>query len=138
MQLNIPQIDLPRIVVIGGGFGGINVLKALRKKQFQVVLLDRNNYHLFQPLLYQVATGGLDVGSISFPLRKFLKGAKNQFFRICDVQKIVPEKNLIETSIGEINFNYLVIATGSNTNYFGLKNFQENALSMKKIGRAHV
>lgn len=135
-MLNIPSTNNPRVVIIGGGFGGINLAKSLRKKKFQVVLLDRNNYHLFQPLLYQVATGGLDPGSIAFPLRKILQGNKNAYFRICEVMKIIPESNKIETSIGSLHYDYLVIATGTSTNYFGMENFKQNSLPMKSITEA--
>lgn len=135
-MLNIPYSENPRVVIIGGGFGGINLAKSLRKKNFQVVLLDRNNYHLFQPLLYQVATGGLDPGSIAFPLRKILSGDQNSFFRICEVEKITPEKNEVETSIGSIRYDYLVIATGTTTNYFGMDSFKRNSLPMKSVTEA--
>ena len=135
-MLNIPSTNNPRVVIIGGGFGGINLAKSLRNKNFQVVLLDKNNYHLFQPLLYQVATGGLDPGSIAFPLRKFLKGSRNEYFRICEVKKIIPEKNEVGTSIGSLHYDYLVIATGTNTSYFGMENFRQHSLPMKTVTEA--
>ena len=95
-DLNIPPSKFKRVVVIGAGFGGINLVKHLRSLNFQVVLIDRNNYHLFQPLLYQVATGGLEAGAIAFPIRKIIKVYKNVFFRITEVESIdITNNNII-------------------------------------------
>ncbi|MFT6796566.1 MAG: NADH dehydrogenase [Maribacter sp.] len=92
--MNIPRSSFPRIVIIGGGFGGVALAQKLSKKEVQVVLLDKNNYHCFQPLLYQVSTGGLEPDSIAYPLRKVLIGYDNFFFRLAEVQEIVAKKNI--------------------------------------------
>ncbi|MCI4666983.1 MAG: NAD(P)/FAD-dependent oxidoreductase [Bacteroidia bacterium] len=133
MKANLPNTDLPRVVVIGGGYGGITVAQALRKAPVQVVMIDKNNYHTFQPLLYQVASGGLEPDSIAFPLRKMFAKQKNFTFRWAEVDRVHPDKKCIETSIGTINYDYLVIATGSKTNFFGNKEIETNALGMKSI-----
>ena len=136
MPVNIAVTSKPRIVVIGGGFGGIELIKKLKHADVQIVLLDKNNYHTFQPLLYQVATGGLEPDSIAYPLRKIFKTQSNFIFRMTEVLKIIPEKNSIETSIGEIAYDYLVIATGSKTNFFGMEDMKKNAVDMKSIPQA--
>src|ERR1700753_3537715 len=115
----------PLIVIIGGGFGGLEVANHLKDKPVDVLMLDKHNYHTFQPLLYQVATGSLEAGSIAFSLRKNFAGQKNFRFNIAEVSKVNPEKNTIDTSIGEIDYDYLVIATGSNTNFFGNKDIEK-------------
>lgn len=134
--MNIPNTDKPRVVIIGGGFGGIQLARALSGEPVQVVLFDRNNFHTFQPLLYQVSTAGLEPDSIAFPLRKVFKKSKNIFFRWGNVERIVPEKNCIETSIGELSYDYLVVATGSTTNFFGMQTVAENAMPMKTVSEA--
>lgn len=131
--MNIPRSSYPRIVIIGGGFGGVSLAKKLSKKEVQVVLLDKNNYHCFQPLLYQVSTGGLEPDSIAYPLRKVLIGYDNFFFRLTEVQEIEPEKKSINTSIGPLSYDYLVIATGSETNFYGNTELEKNAMTMKTI-----
>jgi NADH dehydrogenase len=136
MFINVPEEKVPRIVIIGCGFGGLELAKGLRKADVQIVLIDKNNYHTFQPLLYQVATAGLEADSIAYPIRKIFKGQKNFHFRLGEVQKIVPEENKILTSIGELKYDYLVIATGSTTNYFGIKDFEQNAMPMKSVTEA--
>src|ERR1700710_2485081 len=105
--------QFPRVVIIGGGFGGLEVAKALADQPVDVLMLDKHNYHTFQPLLYQVATGSLEAGSIPFSLSKNFDKQKNIRFRIAEVAGINPEKNTIDTTIGEIAYDYLVIATGS-------------------------
>src|SRR3954470_20023876 len=136
MYINVPEVKLPRLVIIGCGFGGLELAKRLSKEAVQVVLIDKNNYHTFQPLLYQVATAGLEADSIAYPIRKIFKGQMNFHFRMGEVQKIFPEQNRIETTIGELKYDYLVIATGSTTNYFGIKDFEQNALPMKSVTEA--
>jgi len=123
----------PRVIVIGGGFGGVEVVKALRKEKVQVVLFDKYNHHTFQPLLYQVATSGLETNSIVFPFRKLFGKQDDFYFRLGDVKKVLPEENCIETSIGSIRYDYLVIATGAVTNFYGMKEVEENASFMKSI-----
>jgi NADH dehydrogenase len=125
-----------KIVIIGGGFGGIELAKHLADKPVDVIMLDKHNYHTFQPLLYQVATGGLEPDSIAFPLRKIFEGQKNFRFRIAEVTKINPETNSLDTTIGEIKYDYLVIATGSTTNFFGNKHIEHYSMPMKSIPEA--
>jgi len=131
--MNIPTSSRPRVVIIGGGFGGLALAKNLKSKNFQVVLLDRHNYHTFQPLLYQVATGGLESGSIAFPLRKVVQDHDEIFFRLAEVEQIDTENKKVIADIGTIFFDYLIIATGSKTNFFGNKAIQENSMAMKTI-----
>ena len=131
--MNIPKTDLPRIVIIGGGFAGIALAKKLKNKKAQVVLIDKHNYHTFQPLLYQVATGGLEAGSIAYPIRKVIQRFNNFYFRLGRVTDIDTKNNKILADIGELAYDYLVIATGSKTNYFGNKEIERNSMSMKTI-----
>lgn len=131
--MNIPDSNLPRIVIIGGGFAGITLAKKLKNKKVQVVLLDKHNYHTFQPLLYQVATGGLEAGSIAYPIRKVVQNFQNFFVRIAKVKEIDGENKRILSDIGELTYDYLVIATGSKTNYFGNKEIEKHSMPMKTI-----
>lgn len=134
--MNIPDSDLPRIVIVGGGFAGVSLAKSLANKKVQVVLLDKHNYHTFQPLLYQVSTAGLEPDSIAYPLRKIIKNHKNSFFRLAEVKTIDPESMQIETNIGSLNYDYLVLATGTKTNFFGNKTIEDNSMPMKKVPQA--
>src|SRR5690554_2815451 len=102
--MNIPKTNLPRIIVIGGGFGGISFIKQLKKAKVQIVLFDRHNYHSFQPLLYQVSTAGLEPDSIAYPLRKVFKDYTNFHFRMAEVEHINTKENIISTSIGSLPF----------------------------------
>ena len=131
--MNIPQSTLPRIVIIGGGFAGISLAKKLRNKNVQVVLLDKHNYHTFQPLLYQVATGGLEAGSIAYPIRKVIQEYNDFYFRLTSVKEIDTKNQKVISEIGELHYDYLVIATGSKTNYFGNKEIERNSMAMKTI-----
>ena len=131
--MNIPQSNLPRVIIIGGGFAGIALAKKLKNKAVQVVLLDKHNYHTFQPLLYQVATGGIEAGSIAYPIRKVIHEHKDFYFRLCHVNEIDTKNNRVIADIGELSFDYLVIATGSKTNYFGNKEIERNSIAMKTI-----
>ena len=136
------KIDIPdrgkkkRVVIVGGGFGGLKLARKLKNDQFQVVLLDKNNYHLFQPLLYQVATAGIEPSAISFPFRKIFKKRKYFHIRICEARRVIPEQKLLETSIGAIDYDYLVIATGCYTNYFGNNKMAEKTMSLKTTAEA--
>ncbi|MEX0982807.1 MAG: NAD(P)/FAD-dependent oxidoreductase [Bacteroidales bacterium] len=134
--LNVPETGKKRIVVIGGGFGGLSFLKKLRSKAFQVVLLDRYNYHTFQPLLYQVATAGLEPDSIAGPLRKIIRNRKDWHFRMLRVNRIDIEKNKVFTTAGVLAYDYLIIATGSKINYFGNDSIAINAYPVKQVTHA--
>jgi len=131
--MNIPRTSFPRIVIIGGGFSGISLAKKLSRQEAQVVLLDKNNYHTFQPLLYQVSTGGLEPDSIAYPIRKILKDFPNFHFRLANVEEIKPSTQEVITDIGILKFDYLVIASGSQTNYFGNPEIKKNSMAMKTI-----
>ncbi|WP_455591949.1 NAD(P)/FAD-dependent oxidoreductase [Bacteroides sp.] len=136
------KMDIPdkgnkkRIVIVGGGFGGLKLARKLKNDKFQIVLLDKNNYHLFQPLLYQVATAGIEPSAISFPFRKIFKKRKYFHIRICEALNVMPEQNVLETSIGSITYDYLVIATGCKTNYFGNDKIAEETMSLKTTAEA--
>jgi len=131
--MNIPHSDKKRVVIIGGGFAGLSIAKKLRNKNLQVVLLDKHNYHTFQPLLYQVATGGLEAGSIAYPIRKVIQEYKDFYFRLTSVKEIDTQNQKVISEIGDLHYDYLVIATGSKTNYFGNKEIERNSMSMKTI-----
>lgn len=136
MPVNIPETDQKRVVVVGAGFAGLKLARNLFKQGFQVVLIDKNNYHQFQPLFYQVATSGLEPASISFPLRKAFQKVKNVYIRVTTVEKIDPEKKIIETPLGYTWYDYLVIATGATTNFFGNQSFQKYGIPMKSVSEA--
>lgn len=137
-SLNIPESKLPRVVIVGGGFGGLKLIRLLVKTdQFQVVLIDKRNYHTFQPLLYQVSSAGLDAGAISYPLRKTVKKKTyNAFFRMGEALSIDPESQTLHLDIGPLNYDYLIIATGSKTNFFGNTQIEHNAMRMKSVPQA--
>jgi len=122
VNLNIPNIDLPRIVIIGCGFAGLKFVRTISSKDYQVVLLDQNNYHTFQPLMYQVASGGLEPDSIVYPIRKVFKGKEHFHFRMTTVSAVNAELKELTTDIGILKYDFLVIATGATTNFFGIKN----------------
>jgi NADH dehydrogenase len=136
MPLDIPDSPMPRVVIVGGGFAGLNVANKLKNKKVQLVLLDRNNHHTFQPLLYQVATAGLEAGSIAYPLRKALSGAKNAHFRMIEVDEVLPSEKKIKTIAGYLKYDYLVIATGSKTNFFNMHDIETNAAQLKSVSNA--
>lgn len=125
-----------RVVIVGAGFAGLTLAKKLSAKYFQVILIDKNNYHQFQPLLYQVATSGLEPSSISFPLRKIFQRHKNVYIRIAEVTNIRPDENSVETSVGNIDFDFLVLAQGAETNYFNNQSLQQNSYAMKSVAEA--
>ena len=131
--MNIPQIDLPRIVIIGCGFAGLKFCKKIDGNKYQVVLIDQKNYHTFQPLLYQVASSGLEPDSIVFPIRKIFKGKKNFFFRLAKTENIDTEHEKLVTDIGELDYDKLIIATGATSNFFGMKDIQKFAMPMKDV-----
>ena len=137
MTPNLPKTDQKRIVVVGAGFGGLVLARKLSQQpDLQIVLIDKNNYHQFQPLFYQVAMAGLEPSSIAFPLRKVFQSKKNVHIRVTEVTKINAEANAIETNLGPIEYDYLVLAMGADTNFFGMKNMIENAMPMKSVSEA--
>ncbi len=125
-----------RVVIVGAGFAGLTLAKKLSPAYFQVILIDKNNYHQFQPLLYQVATAGVEPNSISFPLRKVFQKKKNVFIRIAEVLAVHPGNKKIATSTGELEYDFLVLAHGAATNYFGMEDIAQNAFSMKSVSEA--
>ena len=131
--LNIPRSSFPRVVIVGGGFAGVALAKKLSGKEVQVVLLDKNNYHTFQPLLYQVSTGGLEPDSIAYPIRKILQDYPNFFFRMAEMQEVQTGHQKIVTNIGSLSYDHLVIAAGSETNFFGNTEIEKNGMAMKSI-----
>ncbi|MCC6459497.1 MAG: NAD(P)/FAD-dependent oxidoreductase [Saprospiraceae bacterium] len=136
MHFNIPETGQARVVIIGGGFAGLTLARKLAKSPFQVVLIDKNNYHQFQPLFYQVAMAGLEPSSIVFPLRKVFQNNKNVLVRVTKVLNIAPERNEIETEIGNLRYDYLVIAIGADTNWFGNERVRSHAIPMKSVSEA--
>lgn len=136
MNVNLPVTSKPRVVIAGGGFGGLELTKRLKNVDAQVVLIDQNNYHTFQPLLYQVATAALEPDSIAYPLREIFRKQGNVAFRMGEVKRIRPEDNRIETSIGDISYDYLVLALGTRTNFFGQADVEKNAMRMKTVSQA--
>lgn len=126
-----------KIVIIGGGFAGINLARKLGKdKRFEIKVVDKNNYNFFPPLIYQVATGFLEPSSISYPFRKLLRKYRNVTFRLGYLQRVVPEENKVILSNGALYYDYLIFATGVKTNYFGSENLKQNAISMKTLDDA--
>ncbi len=126
-----------RIVIIGGGFAGINLAKELaNKNDFEVTLIDKNNYNFFPPLIYQVATAYLEPASISFPFRKYFRNRKNLHFRMGELVSVNMAENKAILSNGEVEYDHLVFATGAETNYFGMENVKKNAIPMKTLNDA--
>lgn len=136
MSFNIAKTKAKRVVIVGGGFGGLKLANALRNSGMQVVLVDKNNYHQFPPLIYQVASSGLEPSSISFPFRKIFKKRKNFYFRMAEARSIFPEKKILQTSIGKVEYDYLVFAAGTTTNFFGNKHLEDEAMPMKTLSEA--
>ena len=136
MKANLERTEKKRVVIVGGGLGGLELAFKLVDDDFQVVLVDKNNYHQFPPLIYQVASGGLEPSSISFPFRRLFQGKKDFFFRMAEVKSVNTSKKLIDTTVGEIEYDYLVLAFGAKTNFFGNKDIQASTLPMKSVGEA--
>lgn len=136
MDLTNTTPGVPRIVIIGGGFGGIQVAKNLKNTAVEVILLDKHNYHTFQPLLYQVAMGAIEGDSVAFPLRRIFARQKNFTFHLAEVNKINADTNLLNTTIGDIKYDYLVVATGANTNFFGSEEIEHHTMPMKNLPEA--
>ncbi len=135
-SIRIPDTDKPRVILIGGGFGGTQFARSLSDRDFQLVMFDRHNYHTFQPLLYQVATAGLEPDSIAAPLRQIFDDKKNFYFRMALVNRIVPEQNCVQTSIGNIRYDILVLSTGSRTNFFGNDELIKKCFPLKQVPQA--
>lgn len=133
---NIPSSDQPLVVIVGAGFAGLKLARKLKRQHYQVLLLDKNNYHQFQPLFYQVATAGLEPSAISFPLRKIFHDSKNVIFRMAEVKGFDAKERRIFTDIGYVNYDYLVLAMGGDTNYFGSKSIEYYAAPMKSVSEA--
>ena len=128
---------MKKIIVVGGGFAGINLMKKLWKdRRFQVTIVDPDNYHFFPPLLYQVATAFIEPSNISYPYRRMIEGRSNMNFHYGALTKVIPEENKIETTNGTLEYDYLVIAVGTETNFFGIQNVKNYALPMKSIDDA--
>ena len=136
MKANIEHTDKKRIVIVGGGLGGLELAFKLVDDDYQVVLVDKNNYHQFPPLIYQVASGGLEPSSISFPFRRLFQGKKDFFFRMAKVESVNTDKKTIKTTVGEIDYDYLVLAFGAKTNFFGNKDIEATTLPMKSVSEA--
>lgn len=136
MRANIKRDEQPRVVIVGGGLGGLHLAQSLRNTDFQVVLVDKNNYNQFPPLIYQVASAGLEPSNISFPFRRMFQGWKNFFFRLGEVKSIDPAENAIQTTIGTIHYKYLVLAAGATTNFFGNDNVERHTYPMKTVTEA--
>ena len=136
MNPNIPETNQKRVVIVGAGFGGLVFAQKLAKQDFQIVLIDKNNYHQFQPLFYQVAMAGLEPSSISFPLRKIFQHTPNVHIRITKVNALDSSKQSITTDLGEISYDYLVLGLGTDTNFFGNQNMMDKAIPMKSVSEA--
>ena len=132
----LPDNDYPKIVIVGAGFAGINLIKSLHGKPVQVILIDKHNYHQFQPLLYQVAISGLEPDSVVSPIRKLFKSCSNFIYRMGTVEYVDTAKNKVQTDVGYIHYDYLVIATGSSSNFYGSKNIEKNSIGLKSINDA--
>lgn len=135
-MINIPESALKRVVIIGAGFGGLQLAKNLNRNYFQVVLVDKKNYHTFQPLLYQIATAEIEPDSIVHEIRSIIKNKKNFYFRLMTVTRIDAREKKIYSDIGSLSYDYLIIATGSKTNFFGNTKLERYAISMKTISEA--
>jgi NADH dehydrogenase len=134
--MNVPHRDLPRIVIIGCGFAGLKFVKNINTDFYQVVLFDKNNYHTFQPLMYQVATSGLEPDSIVYPIRKVFMRKDNFYYRMAVVNRVDTDKKTVYTSIGELDYDYLIMATGAVTNFFGLEKVEKYSMPMKTLVEA--
>jgi NADH dehydrogenase len=136
MPVNIPETAQKRIVIIGAGFAGLKLSQKLIGSGYQIVLIDKNNYHQFQPLFYQVATAGIEPSSILFPLRKIFQNQKDVYIRVGEVYSVDPKKKELQTSLDTVWYDYLVISTGVNSNFFGMKKMEEFAIPMKSASEA--
>lgn len=136
MSINIQRNQKKRVVIVGGGLGGMRLAEDLYGSGMQVVLIDKNNFHQFPPLIYQIASAGIDPSSISFPFRQIFRKRKDFYFRMAEARMVDTEKKILQTSIGKIDYDYLVLAAGATTNFFGNKNIEEWAIPMKTVPEA--
>lgn len=136
MSLNIEKGNKKRVVIVGGGFGGLKLATSLCNSGMQIILIDKNNYHQFPPLIYQVASAGMEPSSISFPFRKIFQNRKDFYFRMAEVRAVFPDKKIIQTSIGKVEYDYIVFAAGATTNFYGNKHIEEEAMPMKNVAEA--
>jgi len=130
---NLPVSTGKRIVIVGGGFAGIELAQKISRPDYQVVLIDKNNFHQFQPLFYQVATAGLEPSAISYPFRKWFQNKSNFHFRLAEVKSIQPDRHQIETSIGKIDYDYLVLAMGATTNFYDNTSLEKYTFPLKSV-----
>jgi NADH dehydrogenase len=135
-KINIPETGQTRIVIVGGGFAGLSLARKLATSNYQIVLIDKNNYHQFQPLFYQVAMAGLEPSSIVFPLRKLFQKRPNVYLRVTEVTGLDADKKRLQTPLGIVNYDHLVLAMGADTNFFGNEHIARLAIPMKSVSEA--
>jgi NADH dehydrogenase len=133
MKEDYRTMQAPHLIIIGGGFAGLELIKKLNKKKIKVTVLDKNNYFNFQPLMYQVASGGLGPDGIAYPLRRLISKMPNVAFRMAEVEQIDTPNNTVITNIGSFSYDYLCIATGAQTNFFGNKELETHSMQLKSI-----
>lgn len=133
VSINIPETSKPRVIIIGGGFGGLYAAQNIDSSKFQVVLFDKRNYHTFQPLLYQVATSALQSEAIVGPLRSIFKKKNDVHFRLLRIRAVDPDAQTVETAVGKLHYDYLIIANGCKSNFFGNDLMEKYALPVKSI-----
>ncbi|HOZ39345.1 MAG: NAD(P)/FAD-dependent oxidoreductase [Flavobacteriales bacterium] len=135
-KLEYDKLPYPTVIVVGGGFAGLEVVQGLANKPFKVLLLDKQNHHCFQPLLYQVATASLGADSIAHPFRRTIGPMPNVAFRMAEVHGVDPERKVVFSTIGELHYDILVLALGSTTNFFGNTAMEHHAMQLKSISQA--
>lgn len=135
-MIYIPSTDKKRVVIVGCGFAGLNLAKKLRESPYQVIIIDKHNYHQFQPLFYQIASAGLDADSITFPIRKVFQKYDDFYIRKAEVQEVNITENKLITSIGALRYDYLVLAHGATNSFFGSNKMQKYSKGMKSIAEA--
>lgn len=136
MPVNLPEIDSPRLVIVGAGFAGLTLARRITRLDYQVILVDKNNFHQFQPLFYQVAMAGLEPSAITFPLRKMFRGEKKTLIRMAEVQSVDLVKQRLSTNLGHINYDILVLAMGVTTNFYGNTDIEQHAYTLKSVAEA--
>lgn len=136
MPINLPETKQPRIVIAGAGFAGLTLAKRLSNKEYQVVIIDRNNYHQFQPLLYQVAMSGIEPSSIAFPLRRLFTNKPNIHIRVAEIESVHPQDKYLMTNEGRVNYDILVLSTGVTTNYYGNAEIEQKTYPLKSVADA--